>query len=75
MRYGFALVSRSYRGHVSIAAPCLSALAALALTRLAQRHLSCRDRSARRRSHELLPKYFKQPKYDEKQAEAEDKPD
>jgi hypothetical protein len=25
--------------------------------------------------HELLPKYFKQPKYDEKQAEAEDKPD
>ena len=27
------------------------------------------------RSHELLPKYFKQPKYDEKQAEAEDKPD
>ena len=30
---------------------------------------------ARWRSHELLPKYFKQPKYDEKQAEAEDKPD
>jgi len=31
---GLALVSRSYRGHVSIAAPCLSVLA---LTRLAQR--------------------------------------
>ena len=28
----------------------------------------------RLRNHELLPKYFKQPKYDEKQAEAEDKP-